>query len=234
MWRLILRLAAYYALVIAVIAAVAMWAPELFKSLPFGGVTDIQGRGALMVELEDALLGADDEDVAEVAATVALDASRYDDAWKLVAGMIGAFLLMVPVTWVYRAIHFNTEHDRSMDETVLLLPPVVAGVVLVVQHSLALAFSLAGIVAAVRFRRALTDTIDALFIFVAVGVGIAAGIGALGVSLVMSAFFCFAAAGTCLRGDGLESQYQMRRKRERKQKKLQQRELSDSEKIKTL
>ena len=227
LWRLIGRLLVYYGVFVALVFATAIWAPGFFKTLPFGGVTDIEGQGPMILELEDALLNADEEDIEELSSSVALDASRYDDAWKLFTGMLGALLMMLPVSWVYRAIHVGTEHDRSMDETVLLLPPVVAGVVLVFQHSLALAFSLAGIVAAVRFRRALTDTIDALFIFVAVGVGIAAGIGALGVALVLSAFFCFSASGTCLRGDGLESQYQMRRKREKKRRKLEQAQRPD-------
>jgi len=68
----------------------------------------------------------------------------------------------------------------------LILPGVVAAIVLVVQHSLALAFSLAGIVAGVQFRRALQDTFDALFILVAIGTGIAAGVKALEIATVLT------------------------------------------------
>ncbi|MEM6810281.1 MAG: DUF4956 domain-containing protein, partial [Pseudomonadota bacterium] len=93
----------------------------------------------------------------------------------LFSAMTGGLLLMLPVSWVYRSIHRDEVHDRSLDETTLVLPAVVAGIVVIVQHSLALAFSLAGIVAGVRFRRALTDTFDTLFILTAIGVGIAAG-----------------------------------------------------------
>ena len=59
----------------------------------------------------------------------------------------------------------------------------------VVQNSIALAFSLAGIVAIIRFRTTLKDTADALFLFAAVGVGLSAGIGALLVAVVISLFF---------------------------------------------
>jgi hypothetical protein len=45
-----------------------------------------------------------------------------------------------------------------------------------VKNSLALAFSLGGIVAAVSFRNTLRDTKDAVYIFLATGVGLAAGI----------------------------------------------------------
>jgi len=52
-----------------------------------------------------------------------------------------------------------------------------------------MAFSLAGVVAGVRYRYALKSTADSLFIFLAVGVGLACGIGMLLVAAVMSAIF---------------------------------------------
>ena len=101
----------------------------------------------------------------------------------------------------------------------MILPGVVASIVLVVQYSLALAFALAGIVAGVQFRRALQDTFDALFILVAIGTGIAAGVGALEVAVVMSVFFCYATVYVCCFGDGLESDFLAARKeRKRRQK----------------
>ena len=79
--------------------------------------------------------------------------------------------------------------EQSFVLTVLLLPVVVAGIVIIVQNSLALAFSLAGIVAAVRFRLTLDDSLDAIFIFLAIGAGLAAGISALEIAAVVTIFF---------------------------------------------
>ena len=58
-----------------------------------------------------------------------------------------------------------------------------------VKGSLALAFSLAGIVAAVRFRTSLSDTGDAVFLFVVIGIGLSAGVQLLSVSFIASVFF---------------------------------------------
>ena len=52
---------------------------------------------------------------------------------------------------------------------------VVTGIVIIVQNWLALAFSLAGIAGAVRFRNSLKSSGDALFILLAVGTGLGAG-----------------------------------------------------------
>ena len=60
---------------------------------------------------------------------------------------------------------------------------------MIVQANLALAFSLAGIVAAVRFRTTLEDTKDAVYVFLAIGVGVSSGVQALGIALVLSVLF---------------------------------------------
>jgi len=133
--------------------------------------------------------------------------------------MAFTLLLMLPVSWVYKSIHTDSIYDHSIDTTTLVLPAVVAGIVTVVQHSLALAFSLAGIVAGVRFRRALSDTFDTLFILVSIGVGISAGIKSIEIAIVITVFFNYAAASVCAFGDGLESQHVVQRKIRRKQRK---------------
>ena len=53
------------------------------------------------------------------------------------------------------------------------------------------AISLAGIFAAVRFRFTLEEPADALYIFLAIVVGLGAGVGALGVAIVTSLGFVY-------------------------------------------
>ncbi|NIP83075.1 MAG: DUF4956 domain-containing protein, partial [Gemmatimonadetes bacterium] len=66
---------------------------------------------------------------------------------------------------------------------------VVAGTVMVVKNSLALAFSLAGIVAAVRFRTTVKDPKDAVHVFLVMAIGLAAGVQALDIALLLSFTF---------------------------------------------
>jgi hypothetical protein len=70
----------------------------------------------------------------------------------------------------------------------VLLPVVVAIVAALVRNSIALAFSLAGVVAAVRFRTTLEDSKDAVFVFAVVALGLAAGVQ-LEVAAVLSVLF---------------------------------------------
>jgi len=87
-----------------------------------------------------------------------------------------AFLLALPVAWVYMFTRQKRGYRQSVVQSLILLPVTVAGVVVLVKNSLALAFSLAGIVAAVRFRNTLEDSKDAVFIFAVTGLGLATAV----------------------------------------------------------
>ena len=101
---------------------------------------------------------------------------------------LGSLALVLPVAWVYMFTK-RLQYDPSLVQSVIILPVVVTGILLIVKNSLALAFSLAGIVAAVRFRNTLKDPKDAVYIFLALGIGIASGVTALDVGVIMSLSF---------------------------------------------
>ncbi|MCC7001562.1 MAG: DUF4956 domain-containing protein [Gemmatimonadaceae bacterium] len=89
--------------------------------------------------------------------------------------MLTAFLSSLPVAWIYTLTRRKKGFQQSVVQTYLILPVVAAGIVILVKSSLPLAFALAGIVAAVRFRTSLDDSKDAAGIFVVIGIGMAAG-----------------------------------------------------------
>ncbi|MCH7833709.1 MAG: phospholipid carrier-dependent glycosyltransferase [Proteobacteria bacterium] len=108
---------------------------------------------------------------------------------RLVLASIGSVTLIVPVSWVYFMTSRARRIDQTFLQTIMILPVVVTGIAMIVLNSLALAFSLVGIVAAVRFRFTLPLPSDAMFIFVAIGIGLGSGIGALGIAAVISFAF---------------------------------------------
>lgn len=111
---------------------------------------------------------------------------------RLLFAAIGAGILTVPISWVYFITSRARRIDQSFLQTIIILPIVVTGIAMIVVNSLALAFSLAGVVAAVRFRFTLNQPSDAMYIFVAIGIGLGSGIGALGVAAVISFTFSMA------------------------------------------
>lgn len=111
---------------------------------------------------------------------------------KLLIASLGAIIMTVPISWAYFITSRQSRIDQSFLQTIMILPIVVTGISMIVLNSLALAFSLAGIVAAVRFRFALKQPSDAMYIFVTIGIGLGSGIGALGIAGVISLAFVVA------------------------------------------
>jgi hypothetical protein len=167
----------YYAFWVGLLTYLLIKFPAISEFFPVGGLGDLPGRNADSFEpiyssVEETLL------------------SPYGPA-KLACASIGAAILIVPVSWVYFITSRAKEVDQSFVQTIIVMPIVVTGISTIVLNSIALAFSLAGIVAAVRFRFTLSQPSHAMYIFVAISIGLSAGIGALGVTAVISAVFVY-------------------------------------------
>jgi hypothetical protein len=172
--KLLGQLTIYYIVLgVVVFAAVKLW-PDLRGYLPIGGVESLITQPS-----KNPLQG-----------TEAIRAEHVgnlgESLFWLVVAIIGAFLSALPVSWVYMSVRSGEEYDQSLVNTILVLPMVVTGIVIIVQNSLALAFALAGIAGAVRFRNSLKSSGDALFILIAVAIGLASGIGAVELAMVVS------------------------------------------------
>ena len=113
-------------------------------------------------------------------------------AFRLAFASLGAAILIIPVSWVYFITSRSKEVDQSFVQTIIIMPIVVTGISMIVMNSIALAFSLAGIVAAVRFRFTLDQPSHAMYIFCAISIGLGSGIGALAVAMVISMAFVYA------------------------------------------
>ncbi len=129
-------------------------------------------------------------------------------SFSMALSMLGAFFLMLPASWVYMATRQKKGFDQQVVQTFIILAVAVAGVIIIARNSVALAFSLAGVVGAVRFRNNLSETRDTLFVFLAIGVGLAAGVDALTAAAVLSMVFNFIVLamdkmdyGTCALGN---------------------------------
>jgi hypothetical protein len=168
----------YYAFWGGVMAFLLIRFPAIRDFFPVGGIGDLASRVGdtfepVYADIEDTVL------------------SPYG-AVRLAFASFGAAVLIVPVSWVYFITSRHKDVDQSFVQTIVLLPIIVTGISMIVLNSLALAFSLAGIVAAVRFRFSLEQPAHAMYIFVAISIGLGAGIGSLGVAGVISMAFVYA------------------------------------------
>ena len=174
----LVTIVAYYAFWVALVLLLLRWFPGIRPYLPVGGV--------------DALAQVDAGSFEPIYSHARNTVFSPAGPVRLAIGSFGAMVLTVPVSWVYFMTSRSRRIDQSFLQTIMILPIVVTGIAMIVLNSLALAFSLAGVVAAVRFRFSLAQPSDAMYIFVAIGIGLGAGIGALAVAGVISAAFVLA------------------------------------------
>ncbi|UCC26964.1 MAG: DUF4956 domain-containing protein [Gemmatimonadales bacterium] len=177
------RIIFYYVVLAAVVVLVVWRFPQIadFLTRPLENLADPATQGVANQEITQTF--ADEMRLTEPPPT------GLGGLWAGTVTTLGALLIMIPVTWSYILIKRETGYEESVVHTLLILPVAVAGIVIVVKGDIALAFSLAGIVAAVRFRTTLNDTKDAVYVFLAIGVGLAAGAGLLSVALALSIVF---------------------------------------------
>ena len=180
--RLIIQLAIYYVAIFAIVWLVLRSFPQFKSYLPVGGAEQLINTSGKSNALQA---------VVEAEAVKTLGQSI---GW-LATAILGALVTALPVSWVYMSTRTAEEYDQSLISSIIILPIVVTSIVIVVQHSLALAFALGGIAGAVRFKNSLKSSGDALYILLSVGIGLASGIGAVELALVMSIGFnvCFVA-----------------------------------------
>jgi hypothetical protein len=175
------RIALYY--VILFLSAWLLSRFELFYQVVFGGLERLSSLDPVgttfpiqdtLTQTPGAEIGAEGGPAFAVATVISL---------------LGSLALMIPVAWVYLLTKQRRGYDESVVQSMLILPIAVAGMVFIVKYSFALAFALAGIVAAVRFRTTLKDTKDAVYVFLAIGVGLASGAFYLAVAGILSIVF---------------------------------------------
>ena len=169
--RVVLRAVVYYAVLITATTLAWRYIPHATHELPASLDTLFGGHSAAVRAARDVI----PLDETTLAITVAV-------------AMLAAVLLSLPVAWVYQLTRAKRGYQQSVVQLLIVLPAVVAGIVLLVKYSIALAFSLAGIVAAVRFRNTLDDSKDAVYVFLATAVGLASAVN-LPVAAVVSIAF---------------------------------------------
>jgi len=177
---------AYFAVVIGTVIILILINSDWLRFLPFGGIDALETPG---IEVTETSVRLDRDSLGAADGRHVTPENLRAMIIFLAATLLTTILVMIPITWTYSATRYEAGPSKVFVRTLLLLPICATTVVLLIQDSLALAFGLAALVAAVRFRVALPDTIDGIYIFAAICVGLAGGIGYMGVALVMAMVF---------------------------------------------
>lgn len=96
------------------------------------------------------------------------------------------FLLSVYIFMVYKYVTKNTFYDGNFNVSMSIISVVVAGIILAMQSNIVISLGMVGALSIVRFRTAIKEPMDLLFLFWSIGNGIMCGAGLCELSVAVS------------------------------------------------
>ncbi len=102
----------------------------------------------------------------------------------IVGALIVAFLCGFIVSLTYRWTYQGSSYAPSFVRSMIFLSMITAVIMLVIGNNLARAFGLVGAMSIIRFRTALKDPQDIVFVFFALAIGMAAGVGMYAIAII--------------------------------------------------
>lgn len=127
----------------------------------------------------------------------------------MVLGLLLAFVGGQTLAWVYMFTHTGLSYSRSFVASLVVLPVLVAGVMMVLSNNLVTAFGMMAVFAIVRFRNVLRDTLDTSYVLASLVIGMAAGTQRFPVAVVVTLILALVLFYLWITGFGSRHRYDL-------------------------
>ena len=108
----------------------------------------------------------------------------------LATGLIAAYVYVI-----YRKVNKNSFYNKNFNMSLMVLAIIIAAIILTIQSNIVVSLGMVGALSIVRFRTAIKDPLDLVFLFWSISVGIICGAGysliAASASVVVSCIILF-------------------------------------------
>ena len=109
-------------------------------------------------------------------------------AAAIITALISSLLCALIITWTYKKSYQGAIYQKSFSLSIILLCLITTSVIMVISGNLILSLGMVGALSIIRFRSAIKDPIDIVYMFWAVSVGISNGIFNFKVAFLSSIF----------------------------------------------
>lgn len=99
----------------------------------------------------------------------------------VVAALVGIFIF-----FVYRIMTINTFYSKTFNLSLMLLCVITTAIILTIQNSVIVSLGMVGALSIVRFRTAVKEPLDLVFLFWSISAGIISGTGMIGLAVALS------------------------------------------------
>lgn len=104
----------------------------------------------------------------------------------IVGCILCTLVLAMYVFVVYKWIHKNEFYNKNFNLSLIALAVITAAVILTIQSNIVVSLGMVGALSIVRFRTAIKDPLDLVFLFWSIGIGIICGAGFTAIAVVTS------------------------------------------------
>jgi uncharacterized membrane protein YhiD involved in acid resistance len=105
---------------------------------------------------------------------------------QILVVMFFSLLVGLYIYLVYRFLTKRTFYSKSFNISLVLMSVITASIILTVQSSVVISLGMVGALSIVRFRTAVKDPMDLVFLFWSISVGIICGAGLVEVAIILS------------------------------------------------
>lgn len=105
---------------------------------------------------------------------------------KIMTTLLITFLIAVYIFFVYKMITKSAFYFKSFNVSMAIISVVTAGIILAMQSSIVISLGMVGALSIVRFRTAIKDPMDLLFLFWSIGTGIICGAGLYKIAIILA------------------------------------------------
>jgi len=96
------------------------------------------------------------------------------------------FVIGLYIFFVYKMVSKTALYDKSFHISMTLISVITAGIIVAMQSSIVISLGMVGALSIVRFRTAIKNPMDLLFLFWSIGTGIVCGAGMFEIAIMMA------------------------------------------------
>lgn len=96
------------------------------------------------------------------------------------------FLIAVYIYFIYKLVTKSSFYNKGFHVSMAIISVVTAGIIIAMQSSIVISLGMVGALSIVRFRTAIKDPMDLLFLFWSIGTGIICGAGLYEIAFIVA------------------------------------------------
>ncbi|MBQ9990061.1 MAG: DUF4956 domain-containing protein [Lachnospiraceae bacterium] len=104
----------------------------------------------------------------------------------IVVTLVITFLIGLYIFFIYKLVSKSALYDKSFHVSMALISVITAGIIIAMQSSIVISLGMVGALSIVRFRTAIKNPMDLLFLFWSIGTGIICGAGLFEIALLVA------------------------------------------------